>query len=239
MSRAVTALHAVAGVVGSDRLHVGGALLGGGAALFPQADAVGVVHIAGGGRADTSCADCSRTAATNREQHHLREGAWLDCAKTRTVIRSTDRRRDVRWTAWAEARDVFTGASVLALPLVGRRGLVGVLTAYAERPAAFDDEDEDLLVAVSRGLGAALDAVLMEHNLRIALESRGQVARAVGILMERFRIGEQDAFDRIRVASQRTHVKVRDVAEQVELTGEDPLALAVASADGAPHTARP
>ncbi|NEK96377.1 ANTAR domain-containing protein [Modestobacter muralis] len=43
---------------------------------------------------------------------------------------------------------------------------------------------------------------------------------AMGILMERHRITEEQAFDRLRVLSQRRNVKLRDVAERVIYTGD-------------------
>ncbi|MCF6506874.1 ANTAR domain-containing protein [Blastococcus sp. MG754426] len=43
---------------------------------------------------------------------------------------------------------------------------------------------------------------------------------AMGILMERHRMTQAQAFDHLRDLSQRRNVKLRDVAEQIIYTGE-------------------
>jgi AmiR/NasT family two-component response regulator len=45
---------------------------------------------------------------------------------------------------------------------------------------------------------------------------------AVGVLMAMNKLAEQQAFDQLRLASQRTHRKLRDVSEDVIATGAIP-----------------
>lgn len=61
-------------------------------------------------------------------------------------------------------------------------------------------------------------------NLQNALASNRRIGAAIGILMNSFRLTEQQAFDRLRTASQHAHRKLHDVAEDVLLTGELPVA---------------
>jgi AmiR/NasT family two-component response regulator len=42
----------------------------------------------------------------------------------------------------------------------------------------------------------------------------------MGILMERHRITDKEAFDRLSTASQSLNMRLKDVADQVVLTGE-------------------
>ena len=67
----------------------------------------------------------------------------------------------------------------------------------------------DLIVATSRA----------EH-LQHALVSSGQIGMAMGILMERHRLTQEQAFERLRELSQRSNVKLREVAEQIIYTGD-------------------
>ncbi len=60
------------------------------------------------------------------------------------------------------------------------------------------------------------------EQLRQALASRGTIGQAQGILMERERITAGQAFDILRTASQHLNIKLRDVAERLVDTGEDP-----------------
>lgn len=59
-------------------------------------------------------------------------------------------------------------------------------------------------------------------NLRLALESNRRIGTAIGILMAQRRITDDAAFELLRSASQRGHRKLRDIAEDVVLTGALP-----------------
>jgi AmiR/NasT family two-component response regulator len=65
-------------------------------------------------------------------------------------------------------------------------------------------------------------AAAMAHaaELQRALVSNRRIGMAMGILMERHRLTEEHAFDRLRDLSQRSNVKLRDVAEQLIYTGD-------------------
>jgi AmiR/NasT family two-component response regulator len=59
-------------------------------------------------------------------------------------------------------------------------------------------------------------------NLQLALASNRRIGTAVGILMAQGRITDSAAFDLLRLASQHTHRKLRDIADEVILTGALP-----------------
>ena len=50
------------------------------------------------------------------------------------------------------------------------------------------------------------------------MSARG-IGAAMGILMERNKITDEQAFELLRLASQHTHRKLRDVADELILTG--------------------
>jgi AmiR/NasT family two-component response regulator len=58
------------------------------------------------------------------------------------------------------------------------------------------------------------------EHLQRALVSNRQVGMAMGILMERHRLTQEQAFERLRDLSRRSNVKLRDVAEQIIYTGD-------------------
>lgn len=59
-------------------------------------------------------------------------------------------------------------------------------------------------------------------NLQSALASNRRIGTAIGILMAHRRITDTAAFELLRLASQHTHRKLRDIAEDVVLTGALP-----------------
>jgi AmiR/NasT family two-component response regulator len=63
-------------------------------------------------------------------------------------------------------------------------------------------------------------ATIHTEHLERALVSSRQIGMAMGILMERHRLTQEQAFERLRDLSQRSNVKLRDVAEQIIYTGD-------------------
>ena len=59
-------------------------------------------------------------------------------------------------------------------------------------------------------------------NLRVALSSNRQIGVAIGVLMNRMKVDNQEGFDLLRQSSQRLHRKLRDIADEVVLTGALP-----------------
>ena len=68
----------------------------------------------------------------------------------------------------------------------------------------------------------ATDATRLDRQLNDALASRGTIGQAQGILMERERITADQAFEVLRKASQQLNIKLRDIAQRLVDTGEDP-----------------
>ena len=60
------------------------------------------------------------------------------------------------------------------------------------------------------------------HNLQTALETRSIIGAAVGIAMAAYKVPYEAGFALLAIASQRTNRKLRDVAEDVVLTGQAP-----------------
>ena len=92
------------------------------------------------------------------------------------------------------------------------------------RRVPYDDDSADL---DTNELGERVFDSIDECNaaigqLRKALESRDIIGQAKGILMTRQRISAEEAFDILRRASQRSHMKLRDVAASVVATLGEP-----------------
>ena len=75
---------------------------------------------------------------------------------------------------------------------------------------------DELVQARADLAAAASDA----EELRRALLTSRQIGMAMGILMERYGLTAEQAFDGLRDLSQRRNVKLREVAEQLVFTGE-------------------
>ena len=61
-------------------------------------------------------------------------------------------------------------------------------------------------------------------NLRVALSSNRQIGAALGIIMQRYQIDNDESFALLRSFSQRLNRKLRDIADDVIRTGDLPPA---------------
>jgi hypothetical protein len=155
------------------------------------------------------------------------EGPGFEASAEGAGSHASDLVDDDRWPAFSAVAGRLGVRSVVVFPLSSSRA--GRLSLYGRLPAAFGaiDRARGHLLATLAGL--ALDSasdraadLLRVDNLREALRTRELIGQAQGILMERERIGADEAFDVLRRASQHVNVKLREVAQTLVDTGVSP-----------------
>ena len=100
-------------------------------------------------------------------------------------------------------------------------------------PSAFADAAvRELALLFARHAGAALGAAREISGLETALQSRHTIGVAQGVLMERYGLTVDAAFDVLLRSSSTTNVKLRDVAAEVVSSGSLPDGLLT---DGTKH----
>jgi GAF domain-containing protein len=161
-------------------------------------------------------------------QQRLGQGPCLDAVSQRLIFYVDDLSDDARWPHFGPPATAAGIRSVLALPLV-TNGKLGALNLYARYPAAFGAVDRAKGVLLASLAGLAVSAARSHEaeerrsdNLHLALGTREVIGQAQGILMERERITPGQAFDILRHASQHLNRKLRDVAQDLVDTGEQP-----------------
>lgn len=78
------------------------------------------------------------------------------------------------------------------------------------------DDGASPVVAELGDLVAELEQQRHEiETLRVALETNRTTATALGIVMERYGLDEQRAFDYLKRLSQSTNTKLREIAERI------------------------
>lgn len=129
---------------------------------------------------------------------------------------------DGRWPDWAEEAAALGFRSVAVIPVVTGRGRLGRLELYSADPDAFDAEA--LLRATELGglASLALDVAHDRDGLRQALEARGHIGMAMGILVERYGLGIDAAFQVLVRYSQHHNLKLREVASLLVESGDLP-----------------
>jgi uroporphyrinogen-III synthase len=110
--------------------------------------------------------------------------------------------------------------SLLAVPLLSRGKVIGAINVQTRAGHSYTQDEIELLSIIADVAAGELEkAMLYEEigGLREALETRKLVERAKGILMKRYGIGEQEAFERIHSQSRSARKTMRELAEAIIL----------------------
>jgi GAF domain-containing protein len=167
----------------------------------------------------------------DERQYERGHGPCLHAARTGELTEIPDTRTDRRWPDYlprAVERGVLSSLSVpLAIEDDGQ--VTGALNIYARQPNAFDEDSRGAATrfgpyaAVAAGnLHAYQAARLKADNLQVALETRGVIDQAKGILMDRHKITADQAFQVLAQMSMKANRKLHAVADDLVRTGELP-----------------
>lgn len=187
---------------------------------IPGCDAAGVALVRDG-RITSLAASDGLVPRIDAAQYETNEGPCLEAVKRRRVFLLEDTATDKVWPAFSARAAADGVSSCLAFPLVVDH-LVGSLNLYAHRAEAFDQNDHDLAAVFAAHAAVTLaNAALfasqgeLAEQLKQALTSRAVIDQAKGILMEREGLDAETAYRMLVVASQHSHVKLREVAQQL------------------------
>ncbi|WP_133977729.1 GAF and ANTAR domain-containing protein [Kribbella voronezhensis] len=159
-----------------------------------------------------------------RSQLTYGNGPMTVCMDERVPILVTDTAADNRWPEWAaQVRDLGV-RSVFDVPLNSAAGTVGVMGLYSNRPDAFSTDDQAIAHILARHATVAIANARHDATMIQAIDARKLVGQAMGILMERFDLDGDRAFEVLRRYSQDNNVKLRDVAQYLVETRQLPTA---------------
>jgi len=168
-----------------------------------------------------------------------RDGTVLSCAPTDDILVDLDRTQDelqegpcyfaITESPHVISRDLSVdprfprfGRAAVEVGILSQAGLrlfktgeaVAALDLYSKQAAAFEDLGRlDRLFA--HQAATALSYARELDNLHEALKTRTVIGQAVGILMERYGLEDQQAFAFLTRLSSTRHVKLRQLAEEI------------------------
>jgi GAF domain-containing protein len=167
----------------------------------------------------TAVASSQLAAAVDEIQYRINAGPCLDAYRRQVVNRIDSTESDQRWREFCAGAAAAGVYSILSFPLVVGGDGIGALNLYSAVKLGFDDDDERV-----GGVFAAHAAVTLANarafwrteevrrNLEMALETRGVIDQAKGVLIAREGYSADEAFEVLRRASQRANRKVHDIA---------------------------
>lgn len=147
-------------------------------------------------------------------QYDIGQGPCVAAVTHERIVLSNDLAREVRFSGYgplAARRGVGSQAAVQLI----HAGQAAGLNLYARKTGAFAGATIHLVELIARHGAALLEHAHEVEHLRTALESRQDTGAAVGILMERYGIDQDRAFDLLVRHSQNSNIKLRVLARQV------------------------
>lgn len=181
-----------------------------------DADDAGILLLAErGGDFSTPAATTERVDQAHLLQVELDEGPCLDAIKGSATYFTADVVADERWPRWGAAAGDLGIRATIGVRLATRDRGYGSLNVYSGTVGAFDDVDAGLIEVLAAHATAALAAVTRSEGLETALETRNLIGQAQGILMQKFDIDSDAAFQFLTRISQHENIKLRAVAEAI------------------------
>ncbi len=178
------------------------------------------------GRIETVAATDDVPPRVDAIQYEVGQGPCLDAITEHEVYLIDDLAGDERWPPFSRRAAQETGVrSMLSFRLFVEGDTIGALNLYARRPAAFDEQARTVGTVLAAHAAVALTAARQQERadqLQDALGSSREIGMAMGVLMGRGGLTEDEAFAQLRRASQYLNVKLREVAAQVVETGRVP-----------------
>jgi hypothetical protein len=187
-------------------------------------------------RARTLAATSAVASRCDALQYELREGPCIEALSDNEWYRSGDIASDPRWPRWGPRAAQEGVNSMLAVRLAVGDVAMGALNLYSSRPDGFADRDTlDLVFLYALHASGALAAAKEISGLQTAMQNRHTIGVAQGILMQRYGITVERAFDILRRYSSTQNVKLRDIAAYVvehHHLPDQPLDAEVVAAEG-------
>jgi GAF domain-containing protein len=187
--------------------------------VFPTCEAASItISVDGEFTTPTSTDEVALTL--DKAQYDSMDGPCVEAARDGATHVLDEIANDDRWPEFRKSATAHGVISSMSVPLSGE--VVGGLNFYGKEQGGFDQTS----LMVGRLFASHAGVAISNANLHMAarklvgqleeaVESRDVIGAAKGILMEREGISSDQAFNMLRIASQNSNIKLRDVAAAV------------------------
>jgi GAF domain-containing protein len=195
-----------------DLQHLLEAIVASATDTVPGAEQAGV-SIRENKRLQTVASTSDLTERINNIEHELDEGPCLQALLDHRSYRIDDMSQDTRWPRFAAAAEARGVRSMLGYKLFTSGRNLGTLDLYSSKLNAFDADSEVIGELFAAHAAIALTGSTQQVEFRRALSSRDTIGMAKGILMQRERLTDHQAFNLLIYTSQNANIKIHDLAD--------------------------
>jgi GAF domain-containing protein len=184
----------------------------------PGFDHVGVSITHGDGTIETLAGTDRLVWDLDTLQYELAEGPCYDSIRGAGVTIVEHARHDQRWPRYMPQAARRGLRAQLAIGLYSEDHTLGGLNLYSTSSDTIDPDAVLIAELFASHAAIALGRSRQETQLTEAMASRKVIGQAIGILMERYQLDEDRAFQFLIRTSQTSNVKLRRVAEELVTT---------------------
>ncbi len=182
----------------------------------PGFDHVGISTVDSKGRVQTRATTSTLVRTLDEVQYSLGEGPCIDSLRGADSVVAPALAQDRRWPRYVPAAVEEGVRSQLAIKLyLDEEGTLGGLNFYSTTSEEVDPLAEPIADLFATHAALALGNAREKETLNEALQTRQVIGQATGIVMERYKISAERAFDFLVRASSVGNLKLRDVAQEL------------------------
>jgi GAF domain-containing protein len=182
---------------------------------IPDIDEVGISIVHRNGRIETRAATGQLVWDLDSLQYELGEGPCVSAMREFPVVMVDDLRHDQRWPRYVPRALAAGLHAQMAVRLYVEEETLGGLNMYSTQAWSINPDALHAAELFATHASVALGRARREEELHEALSTRQLIGQATGILMERYRIDDQRAFQYLVRVSSTTNTKLRLVAQRV------------------------
>jgi GAF domain-containing protein len=184
-------------------------------------DAAGVTVRKNGSGITTAATD-EVVLSVDEAQYETGQGPCLQAMREAKPFFITSMGRDTRFPRYTPLAIAAGIRSSMTFPLSVSDEPIGALNLYSRAEDAFPESDRPLAAMFAAQASIGLVNVRTFEGLKAAvgqleeaLETRGVIGQAMGILMAREGISAEAAFELLKTGSQHSNTKLREIAAQI------------------------
>jgi GAF domain-containing protein len=192
-------------------------------ASLPGVDHVGIsiAHKGGRGRIETVAATDQLVWELDALQYELGEGPCVYAIEEAAVSVAEHAHHEQRWPRYIPEAVKRGLRAQMGLRLYVDGKTLGGLNLYSVEAEQFQPDTAHLAELFATHAALALGKAREHETLNAALATRADVGKAVGILMMKYGLTDERAFEYLIRVSSHSNVKVRDVAAEVVAQAND------------------
>lgn len=181
----------------------------------PGFDHVGISITHRNGSIETKAATDQLVWDLDALQYSLREGPCYDSIRGNSVTVVDNARHDQRWPTYMPQAVQMGLRAQLAVGLYAHDDSLGGINLYSTSRHWVDEEAVAIAELFATQAAIALGRSREAVQFSTALESRKMIGQAIGIVMERYEMNEDRAFQYLIRTSSTSNLKLRDVAAEL------------------------